>query len=191
MTTRAWPLAALAALFFGPFLIAVVLYAGRDSFGGFGQLPNPDRELIANPPAVPLEPLALADGGASEADWARSRWSLIYARIAACQDPCVAALSRLHQVYLALGGDQDRVQQVFLMPASDVGAPVPSGFLVGVVDAPANAGLVAVLGRDRLEQGRYFVVDPLGNLILSYPDDADQGRLLEDLERLLEVSRVG
>jgi cytochrome oxidase Cu insertion factor (SCO1/SenC/PrrC family) len=191
MKRATWPLAALGALFFGPFLIAILLYAGRDTFGGFDQLPNPDRELIAEPPSVPLVPLVLADGSATDADWSRSRWSLVYARIPACQAGCEAALTRLHQVYLALGGDRDRVQQVLLMPADAIAASVPAEFLVGLVDAAGNAELVGVLGRDRLEEGRYFVVDPLGNVILSYPDDADQGRLLKDLERLLDVSRVG
>jgi hypothetical protein len=57
--------------------------------------------------------------------------------------------------------------------------------------AAEDQELVRLLGQERLEAGRYFVVDPLGNVILTYPDDADQGRLREDLERLLDVSRVG
>ena len=72
-------------------------------------------------------------------------------------------------------------------------APIdtPAEFLLGLLETPGSAELSQVLGPERLEEGRYFVVDPLGNLILSYPDDADQSRLLRDLERLLDVSRVG
>jgi cytochrome oxidase Cu insertion factor (SCO1/SenC/PrrC family) len=186
-----WPLALLALLFFGPFLIAVILYSGRGAVGGFGQLPNVDRELIENPETMPLVPLTLADGALTEAGWARSRWSLIYAKMPACEGRCEAALTRLHQVYLALGADRDRVQQVFLAPASEARTPAPAEFLIGLLDVPGGADLISVLGTERLEQGRFFVVDPLGNVILSYPDDADQSRLLQDLERLLEVSRIG
>jgi hypothetical protein len=63
--------------------------------------------------------------------------------------------------------------------------------VTGLLDRERDAELIQVLGVDRLEQGRLFVVDPLGNLILSYPPDADQARLLKDLERLLSVSRIG
>jgi cytochrome oxidase Cu insertion factor (SCO1/SenC/PrrC family) len=191
MKSPRWPLVALALLFFGPFLVAVLLYAGRGAIGGFARLPNPDRELIAEPTQVPLEPLALADGTATEADWARSRWSVIYARISPCDGACQPALIRLHQVWLRLGGDRDRVRQVFLAPASELPTTAPAEFLTGLIDAPEGAGLIRALGEERLEEGRYFVVDPLGNVILSYPDAADQERLLKDLERLLEYSRVG
>jgi hypothetical protein len=68
---------------------------------------------------------------------------------------------------------------------------VPDGFVIGLFDVSGGDSLVDLFGRERLEQGRYFVVDPLGNIILSYPDSADQQRLLDDLERLLSVSRVG
>ena len=188
---RAWPLIAVGALFLGPFIVALLLYAGRESFGGFDELPNPDRELIADPAVVPLEPLNLADGSRMDPDWARSRWSLIYGSFGPCDADCAAALDRLDRVWLALGGERDRVRRLLLMPGDPGGSVVPEGFTVGFIDADGGDALAAALGLARLEQGRYFVVDPLGNVILSYPDNADQGRLLEDLKRLLEVSRVG
>jgi cytochrome oxidase Cu insertion factor (SCO1/SenC/PrrC family) len=193
----AWPLIAVGALCLGPFLVAVILYAGRESFGGFGQLPNPDRELIADPATVPLEPLRLADGSRTDSDWARSRWSLIFGTVGPCGEDCAAALDRLDRVWLALGGERDRVRRFLLVREGPDGGivtddiTVPEGFTVGVIDIAGAAALVQALGRERLEQGRYFVVDPLGNIILSYPDTADQQRLLDDLERLLAVSRVG
>jgi cytochrome oxidase Cu insertion factor (SCO1/SenC/PrrC family) len=192
MNRRAWPLLALAALFFGPLLLSIVLYAGRDTFGGFAMVPNPDRELIEAPqPIIPLRALRLHDGTETDAAWARSRWSLIYARISGCGEECRAALTRMHQVWLTLGGDRERVQQVLLIPANELPADVPAELLTGILDASTDPDLVRLLGQARLEEGRYFVIDPLGNVILTYPDDADQGRLLEDLERLLDVSRVG
>ena len=191
MKRGSWPLAALAALFFGPLLIAIILYAVRGNLGGFGQLPNPDRELFENPSVLPLAPLTLADGSVSESDWARSRWSLIYARMPACDTRCDAALESLHQVYLALGGERDRVQLIYLGPAGGLPRTLPADYRSARIDGTGGAALGGILGAGRLAEGRYFVVDPLGNVILSYPDDADQSRLLKDLERLLDVSRVG
>jgi hypothetical protein len=191
MKRTPWQLIALAVLFFGPFFAAIVLYMGRESIGAFDQVPNPDRELIENPATIPVEPLVLADGNLSEPAWARSRWSLIYARIDACEGRCIDSLTRLYQVWLALGGERDRVQLVVLAPAGGADAAAGSEFLVGVLDAPDGPALIDLLGSSRVAQGRYFVVDPLGNVILSYPDDADQSRLLDDLERLLDLSRVG
>jgi hypothetical protein len=80
---------------------------------------------------------------------------------------------------------------VFLAAAIDFPIAERPGLVTGLLDRERDAELIQVLGVDRLEQGRLFVVDPLGNLILSYPPDADQARLLKDLARLISVSRIG
>ncbi len=42
---------------------------------------------------------------------------------------------------------------------------------------------------DRLH--RVYVVDPLGNLMMSYPADADPSRMNKDLSFLLKASHIG
>jgi len=34
-------------------------------------------------------------------------------------------------------------------------------------------------------------VDPLGNLMLRFPRDADPSRMIKDLQRLMRYSRIG
>lgn len=181
----------VAVLFLGPAILAALLYFGPFRLEGLDMLPNPDREFFAEPETLPLMPLTTPDGGRTADDWARYRWSLIYARITPCEGACFGHLQRLTQVYLALGGERDRVQRVLLAVGSLDDFSRDPELLIGRLDVPASAALVELLGKERLRGGRYFVVDPLGNVILSYPPDADQRRLLEDLERLLKVSRVG
>jgi hypothetical protein len=36
-----------------------------------------------------------------------------------------------------------------------------------------------------------YLVDPLGNLMMRYPEGADGKRMLKDLRRLLKVSQIG
>jgi len=186
---RRLPLVGLAILFGGPLVLAVALYfSGR---ADFGTLPNPDRELIAGAIRIPDEPLETPDGGLTAPEWARYRWSLIYAKIGPCETVCQEHLTRLTQVYLALGGDRDRTQRV-LLATDSVPEPVRDGTLVvGLLDRGAGVALADLLGRDRIGPGRFIIVDPLGLVVVSYPPDADQSRLLKDLERLLDVSRVG
>lgn len=183
------PLAGLTLLFGGSFVLALVLYFA----GGprVDTLANPDRELLAGAIRIPAAPLDRPGGGQLPPDWARYRWSLIYAKIGPCETVCQAHLTRLTQVYLALGGDRDRTQRV-LLATDGVPDSVQDGMLVvGLLDRGAGVALADLLGRDRIEAGRFLVVDPLGLVVVSYPPDADQRRLLKDLERLLDVSRVG
>lgn len=181
----------VALVCLGPLALAVLAYFGPIDLRGAVTLENPDRELLAA--AMPLPELALPTpaGGLIGPDWARYRWSLIYARMTPCESQCARHLASLTQVYLALGRDRGRAQRVVLTVDADFRMADDPTLLVGYVGDDRTTQLVDALGRDRLERGRIFVVDPLGNLVMSYPPDADQARLLRDLERLLDVSRIG
>lgn len=190
---RSWRVPLLVgAVFLGPLLLAVLIYDGPFELEPLEPLPNPDRELLSPPVPVPETPPRTPQGGRLDADWARYRWSLIYARMSPCESgQCARDLARLTQVYLALGRDSDRVRRVYLAPGEAVLPDHDPELVMGLLDGAAGAALARWLGRGRLERGRFFVVDPLGNLVASYPPDADQARLLKDLKRLLGVSRVG
>ena len=173
----------VALAVFGPFGAALLLYYVPADLAWLPQLPG-SRELLVPPVAAPPTWL---DAGEGEAR-ARYRWSLIYAKMTACDRPCSATLERLRQVHTALAGDADRVRRVF-WHAGD--APSASGdpdlVLRRIDDAPGD-GVVRALGPDRLEAGRVYVADPRGLLVVSYPADVAQKELLRDLKRLLTVS---
>ena len=56
--------------------------------------------------------------------------------------------------------------------------------------AQGSALLKAFPYRDA-QRDHIYLVDPLGNVVLRYPKDADPSRMKKDLERLLKVSRIG
>ena len=62
---------------------------------------------------------------------------------------------------------------------------------MGRLDDDRGAPLLRLLGEDRIQDGRIYICDPLGNLVLSYPADVEQKELLRDLQRLLDVSGIG
>lgn len=151
------------------------------------QVPNEARLLLN--PAVPLPGAESADPAAS---WG-PKWSMLYYRTAACDDGCRTTLVRLAQVHVALNRDQNRVRRVYLGPdAAELAAQDPT-LAVRVLSAE-TAALQATLdasGGAVGSDGRIYLVDPHGNLVLSYPPDAEQKGVLDDLERLLKVSQIG
>jgi hypothetical protein len=174
--TKSWTPWLVALACFGPFVLAYALY-----FGPWGAtLLRPlggTRELLTTPVAVPAVWRAADD----------PPWQLTYARLSPCDLECAGDLGRLLQVQLALGGDQELVQRgvwhVGELPQLDDPA-----LRAARLDSPEGEALVAALGADRIAGGRVLVVDPLGNVILSYPKDVDQKELLRDLKRLLRGS---
>jgi hypothetical protein len=177
----------VALVCFGPFAIALFIYYGPLGLTWLPQLPG-SRELLRDPVPMPPEWRAASDAaGASAEDEAAHAWQLIYVRMAPCEQQCAFQLRRLLQVQLALGRDQDRIQRAVWHVGNLPQLDVPGLAAHDLADA-AGRGVVEALGAERIQNGRVYVADPRGNLILSYPPDVEQKELLRDLKRLLAGS---
>jgi hypothetical protein len=166
----------VAVVCLGPFVAALFLYYGPFGRTWLPQLPG-SRELLSEP--LPLPP-----------DWRRggeARWQLIYARMSPCEQQCAQHLARLLQVQLALGRDRDRVHTA-LWHVGDLPDRADPELVTHALDDDVGRGVAEALGAERLKNGRVYVADPRGLVILSYPPDVEQKELLRDLERLLTGS---
>ena len=187
----------LAALFFVPLAIAFWMYYGPTGWRPSGDASKGD--LID--PARPLAALALttADGTQTQPDFLRGKWSMVYVGDGLCDDRCRKALYLTRQSRIALNKDMDRVQRVFLV----TGRCCDRGFLaqehpdlvVARVDDDASAALLEPFptygGIPLADGGRIFIVDPLGNLLMSYAPTAPDKALLTDMKKLLRLSHIG
>ena len=185
----AWQAWLLAAMFFGPLAVAWVLYF--DSGWRPGSTTN-HGELVS--PAVPLPPAALPTPGGDrlDADFLHGHWTLLYVGGETCGETCRRALHDSRQARLALGRLMDRVQRVYLYPGA---APDPA-FLADEHPELVAAAVGGPEGRALLEtlpstSEGFWLVDPLGNVMMRYPPDADPEGMLKDLKKLLRVSRIG
>jgi hypothetical protein len=167
----------VALVCFGPFAAALFIYYGPFGLTWLPQLPG-SRELL-------VEPVPLPTGWQSGAD--EAPWQLIYARMSACEQRCAQHLGRLLQVQRALGRDQDRVQRA-LWHTGSLPELDDTELSTHALDDEVGRGVVDALGAERIGDGRVYVADPRGQVILSYPPDVEQKELLRDLERLLSGS---
>lgn len=187
----------LAALFFVPLAVAFWMYYGPTGWRPSGNASKGD--LID--PARPLAALALTTAGGTQTqpDFLRGKWSLVYVGDGLCDDRCRKALYLTRQSRIALNKDMDRVQRVFLV----TGRCCDRGFLaqehpdliVARVDDDASAALLEPFptygGIPLADGGRIFIVDPLGNLLMSYAPTAPDKALLTDMKKLLRLSHIG
>jgi cytochrome oxidase Cu insertion factor (SCO1/SenC/PrrC family) len=189
-------LLALAALFFVPLAIAFWLYYGPSHWRPGGGTNNGD--LIS--PALPLPAVSLArpDGSPTGDQFLRGKWTMLYIGDGACDDRCRKVLYLTRQSRIALNKDMDRVQRVFLV----TGHCCDSTYLehehpdlsVALLDGDAGANLLQVFpayGQKPGTTGRIYIVDPLGNLMMSYPQGAPDKALLTDFKKLLRLSHIG
>jgi cytochrome oxidase Cu insertion factor (SCO1/SenC/PrrC family) len=184
----------LAAVFFVPLASSFWLYYGtgwRPARGAqHGDLIDPARPL-------PEVSLARADGAPLPPGFLRGEWHLVYVGDGSCDEDCRAALVKSRQLRLALGKDVDRVQRVFLhtgtTPALDALDREHPDLVRASLEGDAGSRLLAAFaaGSPTLGAGRLYIVDPLGNLVMSYAPDTSPRAILTDLERLLRLSHIG
>jgi len=159
-----------------------------------GQLITPLRPL----PAFQLETLS---GEPIDETFMRGKWTLVYLAQGACAEPCVRQLYNLRQVRLAQGKNIDRVQRLMLWERADLRPGQQAelvehfpGQVIALMPGQAPAVLLETFvldEQDPMRAGRVYLVDPLGNLMMSYqPEDEPRGTI-KDLERLLKYSGLG
>jgi cytochrome oxidase Cu insertion factor (SCO1/SenC/PrrC family) len=148
-------------------------------------------ELVETRP-LPEVRLQLADGSEFTTGDLRGKWVLLMADAGACGTDCRNKLFALRQLRLTQGRDMTRIERVWLitdsaLPAADVMAPFAGTWLVRA----AGSELLKALPATAAPADHLYVVDPLGNLVLRYPRDADPSRIIKDLARLLKTSGIG
>ena len=181
--------AALAALFLLPLVLAFgAYYAGWRPTGSVNH-----GTLISPPRPLPALVLPRHGAGVAAAETFRGSWTLVYLGEVPCDPDCDHALLVMRQTRLSLNNDMTRVGRVWLATgrgAQGIRVPSDPGLIVLDATGPAAAALLAQFPVDGRAHSLY-VVDPLGNLMMSYDDRGDPHGLLEDLRKLLRLSHIG
>ena len=178
----------LLALFFGPLLVAWIWFFQFESVRP-GTVNN--GELVE--PVVPVGDLRLypRDASGMIAPFADD-WFVVIVAPQVCNERCERALYVTRQVWIRLNKDADRVQRV-LLAGADVRFPAAEHRDLDVYDLDDNArARFTDSNRAELAGGeRIYLVDPRGNLMMSYPMDFTPEMLSDDLKRLLRYSDAG
>lgn len=195
VSRRRWVVVALAALLLSGFAGSYLLLASGwrpETTKNYGELVRPAR---------PLHDAALVDldGETVRLRGLRGKWTWMYFGPAACPRACADNLYKMRQLTAAQGRDAHRVQRVFVVtnggrvdPAALADYPgtlVLRGSPAAVREVARQFALPAGTPLDGLD--RLYLVDPLGNFMMSYPADADLRRINKDLKLLLRASHVG
>ncbi len=175
----------LAAIFLGPLAVAAWMYftgsaipEGRTNHGALMQ---------------PIVPLTEALPQSELLQHGEGRWVLMYANPGACGEDCEFALYTLRQSRLMLGREMDRLVRVLVHGATPPDTALLAEQHQGLVTLrdDALAQLLDSRRPDELARGGYYLVDPLGNLVMYFPRGIDPGDMVEDIKRLLKQSRIG
>ena len=149
-------------------------------------------QLILPPKSLSQLNLTQGDQSFSEANL-DGRWAILVLGSKDClSEPCQEAMYQTRQAHIALGKETDRVVRTFI---ADEELSLSHSFQQEHPDIfwlKANkAVLLKELDLREWPTGRYFIVDPLGNVMMGYESAQYGGDLLKDLKRLLKASKIG
>jgi len=182
----------LGVIFVLPFTVAATLHLlnvqpGGQSYG----------DLLKPPLSLKFPVLHDVQGKPFGAAQWQKKWNMVTIDTMGCTEACQAQIYMLKQVHTSLGKETHRVQRVLLVPAeikgeafSDLQKKYPD--LIILVGADAETVKFAdefnVAGQPA---GRVYLVDPLGNLMMTYSENKDPKGLRKDLTQLLKNSWAG
>lgn len=195
------PLILILVISLAPVVFALLAYyvpslglrpAGTDNYGALvqPQRPMPDSTALS---------LTNLDGTPYDLSGLRGQWLLLSADNAVCPESCVRKLFILRNSHASQGKEVERLSRVwFVLDDGAVPAQILDAYK-GTHMLRADPGQLAQFLTpdaasetvDNALKGPMWIIDPLGNLMMQFPADADPLKVRDDIRKLLRNSRIG
>ena len=128
------------------------------------------------------------------------KWNLVYVTDECNSEDCFNNLYRIRQIHIAMDKHSLRVQRVMLMTNAEIDSVVTNLkeyegqriIDISISDKNSLAKKFKLSETDDpISSNRIYIIDPLGNLMMSYPPDINPRGIMKDLKKLLKFSRIG
>jgi len=191
--TTLWVMLVLFGL---PHIAAFYFYFNRDEINlgitsNYGAIISPAR-LVEDFDLIKL------DSTKFKLSSLKGKWVLFSIGSSSCQQDCVDNLYKIRQIKKAVGQEYKRITKLFFLKDNQ---NIESFKLLlkdysGMdVIVPSGKGYENYLSgfsyKGKEIEDSIFIIDPLGNYMMTYPKGADASKILKDIERLLKVSKIG
>jgi hypothetical protein len=189
-TEGRWKLFAVLAVCAFPLIASYVTYyvikpQSRTNYGA-----------LLDPRQYPMPQLAATtlDGKPLTLDTFKGKWVMLEVGESECQEPCKKKLFAMRQLRLMQGKDMDRIERVWLItddkPVETILMREYDGMHMVRVKPDAIKAWLPVEQNTTIADHMYLI-DPLGNLMMRFPKDADPNKVKKDISKLLKASSIG
>ena len=191
-----WILAAIIAVVALPEIVAVTLHVIEwrpKSTTNQGQLITPARP-IQNLPLITI------DGNAIKFDQLHGKWSMVTFGDSTCSELCKKNIYTMRQLHVGQGKEQGRIQRILILADNkatnslkkELNGSLDMTIIVGPTESITMLTKQFTLpGATSVALGAIYLVDPKGNLFMSYEASQDPKGIHKDLIQLLKNSWVG
>lgn len=124
----------------------------------------------------------------------RGKWIMLTISSGSCDAACQKKLYDLRQLRLAQGKEMDRIERVWAVideqPVDTLLLREYDGMHVLKADADALRKWLPTEDGSQISE-HIYMIDPLGNLMMRFPKNADPNKIKKDISKLLRASAIG
>ncbi|MBC3877928.1 cytochrome C oxidase subunit I [Undibacterium sp. FT79W] len=124
----------------------------------------------------------------------RGKWIMLTISSGSCDSACQKKLYDLRQLRLAQGKEMDRIERVWAVideqPVDTLLLREYDGMHVLKADADVLRKWLPTEDGSQISE-HIYMIDPLGNLMMRFPKNADPNKIKKDISKLLRASAIG
>lgn len=121
----------------------------------------------------------------------QGKWVMLMVNSGHCDEACQLKLYHMRQVRLVQNTEKHRIERLWLI---DDNVPVDEELVEkyeGTLFINArDSELLDLIPTRESQRNHIFFVDPMGNLMMRFPEDLDPTLMGKDIKRLLHVSQI-
>lgn len=186
-----WKLLAVLLVCASPLIFSYLTYyvikpTNRNNYGA-----------LIDPRAHPIPPTlgtVALDGKPVGLESFKGKWVMLQPAPGECNEACQKQLLTMRQLRVMTGKDRDRLERVWLVSDDK---PLDIAFMkliegthmLRVKPDAMKAWLPVDAGGN--PNDHMYLIDPLGNLMMRFPKDADPAKVKKDIGKLLKASAIG
>ncbi len=119
------------------------------------------------------------------------KWVLVTVDSGQCDEACKEKLYFMRQVRLTQGKEKHRIERLWLIndnvgPDNELIKQYEDTYFVSAKDSE----ILRYIETQETQTKHIYLIDPIGNLMMRFPEDVDGTKMGHDLKRLLHVSQI-
>ena len=119
------------------------------------------------------------------------KWVLVTVDSGHCDEACQAKLYFMRQVRLVQGKEKHRIERLWLVnddvvPDMELVKQFEGTFFVNAKDSE----ILSFIETKEIQTKHIYLIDPIGNLMMRFPENVDGTKMGHDIKRLLHVSQL-
>lgn len=119
------------------------------------------------------------------------KWTMLTVDSGDCDEYCNQKLYKMRQVRLVQNKEMHRVERLWLIDDNATIEPSLTETYDGTLFVNTkDSDILQSLKPIESQRKHIYLVDPIGNVMMRFPENADPSAMVEDLKRLLHVSQL-